>query len=63
MTNDTAEIKQRAETIGLTKLTDYHLEQLARATQSAAQRKQQLTIELEIADEPSHVFRAKEESS
>lgn len=60
MTTDSADIKQRAEAIGLTKLTDKHLEQLAKATQSAAQRKQQLTIELEVADEPSHVFRATE---
>lgn len=60
MSTDSSDIKQRAEAIGLTKLTDKHLEQLARATQSATQRKQQLTVELEIADEPSHVFRAKE---
>lgn len=61
MSNDSSDIKQRAEAIGLTKLSDKHLEQLAKATQSAAQRKQQLTVDLEIADEPSHVFRAKEE--
>jgi len=61
MSTDSSDIKQRAEAIGLTKLTDKHLEQLANATQSAAQRKQQLTVDLEIADEPSHVFRAKEE--
>lgn len=60
MSTDSSDIKQRAEAIGLTKLTDKHLEQLARATQSATQRKQQLTVELEIADEPSHVFHAKE---
>ncbi len=60
MSTDSSDIKQRAEAIGLTKLTDRHLEQLAKATQSAAQRKQQLTVDLEIADEPSHVFRAKE---
>lgn len=61
MSTDSSDIKQRAEAVGLTKLTDQHLAQLARATQSAAQRKQQLTIDLEIADEPSHVFRAKED--
>ncbi len=60
MSTDSSDIKQRAEAIGLTKLTDKHLEQLAKATQSAAQRKQQLTVDLKIADEPSHVFRAKE---
>ena len=60
MSTDSSDIKQRAEAIGLTKLTDKHLAQLAKATQSAAQRKQQLTVVLEIADEPSHVFRAKE---
>ncbi len=61
MSTDSSDIKQRAEAIGLTKLTDKHLAQLAKATQSAAQRKQQLTVDLEIADEPSHIFRAKGE--
>ena len=60
MSTNSSDIKQRAEAIGLTKLTDKHLDQLSKATQSAAQRKQQLTVDLEIADEPSHVFRARE---
>lgn len=61
MTADFSDIKQQAIAIGLTKLTDKHLAQLAKATQSAAKRKEQLAIELEVADEPSHVFRATED--
>ena len=54
-------LKQRAEEIGLTKLTYAHLEQLARATRSAQQRKEQLRLDLVMADEPAHVFRLDEE--
>ena len=58
---DLQSLKDRAAAIGLTNLTDRHLEQLARATASADKRKEQLTIELSVADEPSHVFSLEED--
>ena len=56
-----AQLKERAEAAGLTCLTDAHLEQLKRATESIRKRKAQLIMELSIADEPAHVFSLKAE--
>jgi hypothetical protein len=56
-----AEVRTLAEEIGLTKLQDEHLAQLLRATNAARARARSLKIEkLAGADEPSHVFSAKE---
>ena len=46
---------------GLTRLTDEHLQQLLRATQTAQLRRAALpTANLTPADEPAHVFRLSE---
>lgn len=51
------EVRRMAEHIGLTRLTDAHLEALVRATQAAQARRGKLKIdELVYADEPAHVF-------
>lgn len=53
---DLTELKQQAESVGLTRLTDKHLQQLARATQRSRQIRANPKIELSVADEPAHVF-------
>ena len=56
-----AEVRALAEEIGLTKLQDDHLAQLVRATNAARARARSLKIEkLVPADEPSHVYGARE---
>jgi len=54
--DDLSDLKQRAEVIGLTRLTDKHLQQLQRATKRSRNNKAALQIELAVADEPAHVF-------
>jgi len=52
------EIRRMAAEIGMTRLTDAHLEQLLRATRTARARRASLAIAtLTPADEPMHVFR------
>lgn len=52
------EVRTMAVRAGLTQLTDEHLQQLLRATQTARQRRAALpTASLTPADEPAHVFR------
>ena len=52
------EIRGMAAEIGLTRLTDDHLQQLLRATQAARARRAILPIAaLSPADEPAHVYR------
>jgi len=52
------EIRGMAAAIGLTRLTEEHLQQLLRATQAARARRAALPIAtLSPADEPAHVFR------
>lgn len=51
------EIRRWAHDIGLTRLTDEHLQQLLRATRIARERRAALpTRELTPADEPAHVY-------
>jgi len=51
------EIRRMAEDIGLTRLTDEHLQQLLRATRTARARRASLpTADLTYADEPAHVY-------
>jgi hypothetical protein len=51
------EVRRMAHDIGLTRLTDEHLQQLLRATRTARTRRAALpTGELTPADEPAHVF-------
>lgn len=52
------EVRAMAAEIGLTRLTDEHLQQLLRATRAARARRAALPIAtLGPADEPAHVFR------
>ena len=52
------EIKKMAADIGLTRLTEEHLQQLMAATRQARSRRDALPVAgLVPADEPSHVFR------
>lgn len=57
-----AEVRRMAADIGLTHLTDEHMQQLLRATNAAHARRAALrtlmqTQGITYADEPSHVFR------
>jgi hypothetical protein len=55
------EVRRMAAEIGITRLTDEHLQQLLRATRTARARRASLPIaSLSPADEPMHVFRLEE---
>ena len=52
------EIRRMAAEIGLTRLSEQHLQELLRATRIARARRASLPIaSLAPADEPAHVFR------
>ena len=52
------EVRKMAAEIGMTELSDEHLQQLLRATRAARARRAALPIaNLTPADEPAHVFR------
>jgi hypothetical protein len=52
------EVRKMAAEIGMTQLTDEHLQQLLRATRLARARRAALpAANLGLADEPAHVFR------
>ena len=52
------EIRRMAAEIGLTRLTEGHLQELLRATRAARARRAALPIaSLAPADEPAHVFK------
>jgi hypothetical protein len=52
------EIRRMAADIGMTRLTDAHLQELLRATRTARARRATLPLaNLTPADEPAHVFR------
>ncbi|OGA50217.1 MAG: hypothetical protein A3F74_16595 [Betaproteobacteria bacterium RIFCSPLOWO2_12_FULL_62_58] len=58
------EIRKMAAEIGMTRLTDEHLQQLLRATKTARARRAALPVEnLGPADEPAHVYRLGGEDS
>ena len=53
-----AEIRKLADDIGMTRLTEEHVEQLARATRAAQARRAALPLDtLAPADEPAHIYR------
>ncbi len=55
-------VRATASEIGLTRLTDEHLQQFLRAAKSARARRASLKIDtLGPADEPAHVFRLTED--
>ena len=52
------EVRKMAAEIGMTRLTDEHLQQLLRATRIAQARRAALPVaNLGPADEPAHVYR------
>ena len=52
------EVRRMAAGIGMTRLTDEHLQQLLRATKTARARRDALPVhELTPTDEPAHVYR------
>ena len=60
MPNDTPtldDIRRMAADIGMTRLTEAHLQSLQRATQAALARRGKLNVaQLTYADEPAHVY-------
>jgi hypothetical protein len=56
-------IRAMAAEIGMTRLTDEHLQQLMRATKAAQARRNLLKVHtLGPADEPAHVYRLEGEA-
>jgi len=62
MADDLEQIRKRAASIGLTKLTDAQLQQLANADKGAQERLGHIPSDLRMYDEPAHVFRAGKEA-
>ena len=57
------EVRRMATDVGLTRLTDEHLQQLLRATKTAQARRAAMPrTDLTPADEPAHVFRLDQRS-
>lgn len=54
--DDLGDLKQQAAAVGLTRLTDKHLQQLQRATARSQNNRANLQVELSVTDEPAHVF-------
>jgi hypothetical protein len=53
------DVRRMATDMGLTRLSDEHLQQLLRATNTALARRSKLRVQdLTPADEPAHVFRS-----
>jgi hypothetical protein len=58
------EVRKMAAEIGMTRLTEEHLQQLLRATRAACARRDALPVAtLDAADEPAHVYRLGEEAA
>lgn len=62
MADDLELVRQRAAEIGLTNLTEAHLEQLAKADKDARERLDRIPADLHMYEEPAHTFRAGEEA-
>ena len=62
MIEDRDELKQEAECVGLTNLTDEQLAQFAKAKASSELLVSGMTRDLHMYDEPAHTFRASEEA-
>ncbi len=54
------DLRERARALGLGRLTDEHLAQLERATATMRRHIERLPKDLTVADEPAHIFQAKE---
>ena len=55
----TEELRDKARTLGLDRLTDEHLKQFERATTSMERHLQRLPRGMPPAQEPAHIYRAK----
>ena len=55
----TEELRDKARTLGLDRLTDEHLKQFERATTGMERHLQRLPRGMLTAQEPAHVYRAK----
>ena len=55
----TDDLHDQARAVGLNRLTDEHLAQLARAWEGMRQHLQRLPRDLSPADDPAHIFQAK----
>jgi len=55
----TKELRDKARTLGLDRLTDEHLAQFERATARVERHLQRLPRSMPAAQEPAHVYRAK----
>ena len=55
----TEELRDKARTLGLDRLTDEHLKQFERATTGMERHLQRLPHGMPTAQEPAHVYRAK----
>ncbi len=55
-----ADIRETARALGLDKLTDAHLAQLERAMANVKRHTDRLPADLAPADEPAHVYPARE---
>jgi len=55
----TEELRDKARTLGLDRLTDEHLKQFERATTGMERHLQRLPRGMPTAQEPAHVYRAK----
>jgi hypothetical protein len=63
MTDNLDDLKAEAEQFGLTRLSDHHLAQLAKARAAAQRMMNGIPRDLHAYDEPAHVYRASEEAS
>ena len=57
------DLRERAQVLGLDRLTAEHLAQLERAAVNMKRHIERLPRNLTVADEPAHIYRAKERSS
>jgi hypothetical protein len=57
------DLRDRARALGLDRLTDEHLAQLERAAANMKRHIERLPGNLTFADEPAHIYQAKERKS
>ena len=57
-----AELMERAAEIGLTRLRPEHLDELARSLADLARQARARRPDMQLSDEPAHVFRASPEA-
>ena len=55
----TEELRDKARTLGLDRLTDEHLAQFERATSGMERHLQRLPSGMPLVQEPAHVYRAR----